>query len=1161
MSKLRLIKLISFAVLSITCFSTHAQNYNMSSGTVQTCTGNFFDNGGSGANYSNNQNSIQTFCSSTTGTALQLNFTNFNIENGFDLLFIYNGSSTAAPLIGTYTGTNSPGTVIANSGCITLRFTSDAVNNASGWAAMITCIAPNQVACTSLCNGASPPVNDDCFGAQNLGTLPTPSPCPNGNSVASVINTTNICATPSSPYSSLQGCQPSGNQSGQASDVWYRFIVNAPILNVNLSGSLNQPNVALYFGTSCNSLNPIGCAIGNPGSLTASFNGLAAGTYYLQISGANINDQCDFSLSLQNNLDCAGCVIQSSLVATPPPINGNFYPGQAVDFCLTLSNYSQTSSNWLHGVVPSFGPGWDLSSLTVLNLTNCSGAGTWNWYNTNITSTATGQTTGPGFYYESSLGSPNGQTDNNPGNNYGDNNPNNICDWTFCWRILTDSNCIDGVNLNVSVNTLGDGESGSWTSLACINDPVARLMAGLDCETVYGFVYNDLNQNCIKDNNEPFIPNLDLLIDPGNIVVNSSSGGTWIADGLLDGNYTITIDTIQTQWIPHCDTTIGFSVISGEAGPISFGMTPSLPCTEPQLSVTMNLFRRCTNSTLFVNACNDITASASIQNSFVIIELDPFLTYVSSSITAIPLGGNRFRFNLGDLLPSMCTNFEVIVNVSCSTAIGQSLCVEGNLFPVEDCVLDTVPGPGNCNLPWDRSSLSVVGNCVNDSLACFTITNSGDPGQGDMQCYSKIRVYYDGLLTIVDSIQLAGGTDTTLCYIATGQTIRLEVDQHPLHPGNSRPNDVLELCGNNSFFVPGYVNAQYHDDADPVVDVFCGLVSAPYDPNDKTGFPTGLTTNHYVLPNQQMDYMIRFQNTGNDTAFTVIIRDTLDPNLNIFTVTPLSASHPYTFRMHGPRVLEWRFDYIMLPDSGTDFEGSQGFVRFNVEQNPNLPNGTQFFNEAYIYFDYNDPILTNQTFHTIQQPGAPPVALPVEWLDVFAKPESPTIVVHWSTITESNNRGFELLRLDENGQFVRIGWVDGNGNSNELKTYSFIDDNVDPNITYYYRLRQLDFNGRSDLSRIVSAKLDVKHFMAIAKPNPFTEQTEIALLLNESSMVKIEVFSALGQLVTVLHDGPLNSGTHRFPFNSNNKESRSNLYTVRLTVDGETDHIKLVDLD
>lgn len=60
MSKLRLINLILIAVLSITCFIATAQNYNMSSGTVQTCTGNFFDNGGGGGNYSNNQNSIQT---------------------------------------------------------------------------------------------------------------------------------------------------------------------------------------------------------------------------------------------------------------------------------------------------------------------------------------------------------------------------------------------------------------------------------------------------------------------------------------------------------------------------------------------------------------------------------------------------------------------------------------------------------------------------------------------------------------------------------------------------------------------------------------------------------------------------------------------------------------------------------------------------------------------------------------------------------------------------------------------------------------------------------------------------------------------------------------------------------------------------------------------
>ena len=57
---------------------------------------------------------------------------------------------------------------------------------------------------------------------------------------------------------------------------------------------------------------------------------------------------------------------------------------------------------------------------------------------------------------------------------------------------------------------------------------------------------------------------------------------------------------------------------------------------------------------------------------------------------------------------------------------------------------------------------------------------------------------------------------------------------------------------------------------------------------------------------------------GTDTAFNVVIRDTLSTDLNIFTVQSDVASHHYEFRMYGPRILEWEFNNIMLPDSNTN---------------------------------------------------------------------------------------------------------------------------------------------------------------------------------------------------------------------------------------------------
>lgn len=117
------------------CGTTYLMNNNTA---VNTCGGLFYDSGGSGGNYANSQNFTKTFCSSTPGSCLQLQFTAFALKAN-DILTVYNGNSVASPLIGAYTGTTLPPTMLSSSGCLTVNFTS---NNASvdiGWAAIITC--------------------------------------------------------------------------------------------------------------------------------------------------------------------------------------------------------------------------------------------------------------------------------------------------------------------------------------------------------------------------------------------------------------------------------------------------------------------------------------------------------------------------------------------------------------------------------------------------------------------------------------------------------------------------------------------------------------------------------------------------------------------------------------------------------------------------------------------------------------------------------------------------------------------------------------------------------------------------------------------------------------------------------------------------------------
>jgi uncharacterized repeat protein (TIGR01451 family) len=152
-------------------------------------------------------------------------------------------------------------------------------------------------------------------------------------------------------------------------------------------------------------------------------------------------------------------------------------------------------------------------------------------------------------------------------------------------------------------------------------------------------------------------------------------------------------------------------------------------------------------------------------------------------------------------------------------------------------------------------------------------------------------------------------------------------------------------------------------DADTTNNVydFCYQVVNSYDPNMKEVYPVN------VLPGYDdwFTYTIHFQNTGNAPAFNIRLRDTLDANLDINTFEVRGYSHPAIVSVNG-NILTVRFNNIILPDSTTDYEGSMGYFQYRIKPLPNLPLGTQIENTAYIYFDYNEPIVTNTTQNNFQ---------------------------------------------------------------------------------------------------------------------------------------------------------------------------------------------------
>jgi len=136
-------------------------------------------------------------------------------------------------------------------------------------------------------------------------------------------------------------------------------------------------------------------------------------------------------------------------------------------------------------------------------------------------------------------------------------------------------------------------------------------------------------------------------------------------------------------------------------------------------------------------------------------------------------------------------------------------------------------------------------------------------------------------------------------------------------------------------------------------------VTGSYDPNDKQVFTESNNDGLFLINEDEwLDYTIRFQNTGTDTAFFVVITDTLPNTVDPASFIAGAASHGYRVAMSGQGIVRFSFPNILLPDSNVNELGSHGFVTFRIKPiEPVLP-GTTTENIANIYFDYNPPVIT-----------------------------------------------------------------------------------------------------------------------------------------------------------------------------------------------------------
>jgi hypothetical protein len=171
--------------------------------------------------------------------------------------------------------------------------------------------------------------------------------------------------------------------------------------------------------------------------------------------------------------------------------------------------------------------------------------------------------------------------------------------------------------------------------------------------------------------------------------------------------------------------------------------------------------------------------------------------------------------------------------------------------------------------------------------------------------------------------------------------------------------------------------------------------------------------------------------------------------------------------------------------------------------------------------------------------------LPVELSSFSAINLENGIKLKWRTETEVSNYGFEILRSAQDDKWDVLGFVEGHGNSNSPKDYSFIDENLTAG-KYSYRLKQIDTDGKFEYSKVIEVDIGspINYELSQNYPNPFNPSTTIRFSVLESGFINLSIFNSLGEKVEELVNEDKEPGIHTIEFNAQDLPSGTYFYTI-----------------
>lgn len=297
------------------------------------------------------------------------------------------------------------------------------------------------------------------------------------------------------------------------------------------------------------------------------------------------------------------------------------------------------------------------------------------------------------------------------------------------------------------------------------------------------------------------------------------------------------------------------------------------------------------------------------------------------------------------------------------------------------------------------------------------------------------------------------------------------------------------------------------DEVDPIF-------TAAYDPNDIIATPE-LAVADVVQGKKYIDYTIHFQNLGNDTAFNIIVKSVLNNFLESNTLQVVATSHLCKASVVDNK-LTFTFSNIKLPYKSINELKSMGFIKFRIKPKSTVIVGTTIPAKASIYFDYNDPVITNTATTEIKT-----TVLPLKFISYNLYALGNKIVNNFTTANEVNVLQYNIQRSINGKDFETIGTINATNKLNN--EYSYNDDSYSKlHKTIYYRIVAQDKDGKISYSEIKLITPQQLNSNIVIYPNPTKNNINIetSIKLNQISLVdylgrRIKIFNNIEGKMTV----------------------------------------------